>query len=170
MMGMGDYVRQYLSGTYPFAFWFEAGQGGLGGTLWAEPDHYLAGSAVFNLDKVSTPTLFVAGESDQPTGSKEMYNGLERLGKPAALATYPNGGHVWYDWSSRQQLDFWNRTFAWFDEYLMPDKPNRLDPGAADLSMYYPDGSGRLIVNVPGVSAEVKALFQPSSVKVARNN
>jgi dipeptidyl aminopeptidase/acylaminoacyl peptidase len=163
--GAGDYVMMYLENLFqPF---LETGKGHMDGTLWTQKDRFVDSSAVFRLDKVTTPTLFTDGSEDYPDQSRMMFNGLDRLGKPAALAIYPEGGHYWSMWRAKQQIDFWNRVFAWYDKYLMPGKPHRLDPSASDLSMYYPDGSGRLTINVPDVSPDLKSMFHPAPEQVA---
>lgn len=90
-----------------------------GKTPWDDPAGYVQLSAVYHLDKVTTPMLLAVGDDDafNLLGMIEMYNGLRWFRSDVTLLRYPNQGHVFSGPSLR---DFWNRENAFFDRYLKP--------------------------------------------------
>jgi dipeptidyl aminopeptidase/acylaminoacyl peptidase len=115
-----DYVRPALLNTAdPMIQSFAGGK-----TLWEDPDGYIQLSAVFHLDKVTTPMLLADGDNagDFLLDSIEMYNGLRWFGKEVTLLRYPGQAHGFTGAALR---DFWERENAFFDHYLKPDQlPN----------------------------------------------
>ncbi len=77
--------------TYDDAFF-------LGGMVW-EPkarQNYLDEAAIFQIDKVKTPTHIVTGESDVRVAVAEDYlleHALHALGVPSSLLVFPDEGH-----------------------------------------------------------------------------
>lgn len=98
---------------------FEYVPGIAGGiTPWSDPNGYVQLSAVFHLDKVSTPMLLANGDADPwgLLGMVEMYNGLRLLGKDVTLLRYPDQGH---GFKGRAMRDFWNRENEFFAKNLL---------------------------------------------------
>jgi dipeptidyl aminopeptidase/acylaminoacyl peptidase len=93
----------------------------LNGTLWEQRSHYLENSPIFHLDRVQTPLLIVHGGADgavAPFLADEVFVGLRRLGKEVVYAKYLGEGHHQSSWSLANQLDYWQRTLAFFDHHL----------------------------------------------------
>ncbi len=113
----GNLVSKFLTGS---SGWVEAGDGGMGGSLWEHPQRYVDGSPVFHLDKVETPLLLIHGEEDHVPfeRAREMFEGLSYLGKEAALLKYKGGDHAPGNWSNEALADYWGRVFEWFDRHL----------------------------------------------------
>ena len=113
----GNLISQFLSGS---SGWVEAGDGGMGGSLWEYPQRYVDGSPVFHLDKVETPLLLVHGEEDHVPfeQAEEIFEGLSYLGKEVALLKYKGGDHALGNWSNETLADYWRRVFEWFDRHL----------------------------------------------------
>ena len=69
----------------------------LGGYPWQVPDRYRREAAIFQLDKVRTPTHILAGEYDVrvPVAQNYMFErALHTLGVPHKLIIFPGEGHV----------------------------------------------------------------------------
>lgn len=68
----------------------------LGGLPWQIPIRYQAEAAIFQLNKVRTPTHIVFGASDTrvpPTHGYLLERTLHSLGVPHKLIVFPNEGH-----------------------------------------------------------------------------
>ncbi|MGA9528960.1 MAG: S9 family peptidase [Terriglobales bacterium] len=68
----------------------------LGGTPWAARDRYDSEAAIFQIDKVRTPTHLVAGGDDIRVPVLESYlldHALHTLGVPSNLLIFPGEGH-----------------------------------------------------------------------------
>jgi len=92
-------------------------------TPWGSPDDYVQLSAVYHLDKVTTPMLLADGDEDvhdMLLGVIEMYNGLRWLRQNVTLLRYPRQGH---GFTGAALKDFWGRENAFFDKYLKPEQP-----------------------------------------------
>lgn len=68
----------------------------LGGQPWEQPQRYLSEAALFQMNKVRTPTHIVAGEDDIRVAVEEDYlldHALHNLGIPSNLLIFPGEGH-----------------------------------------------------------------------------
>jgi dipeptidyl aminopeptidase/acylaminoacyl peptidase len=90
------------------------------GLPWSDPDAYRAGSPVYNLDKVTTPTLIHVGENDQrvpAANARALYRALRHyLNVPTELVVYPGEGHGLTTKTNRKAKMEWD--LAWFDRYI----------------------------------------------------
>ncbi len=98
----------------------------MGGKLpWADPEEYLAGSPLYRLNTVATPTLIHVGGNDPrvPVAhSKTLYRALKQyLQIPTELVIYPDEGHGLSTYEHRKAKMEWD--LAWFEKYLMGDAP-----------------------------------------------
>jgi dipeptidyl aminopeptidase/acylaminoacyl peptidase len=100
--------------------YLERGQGGMADTPWKVRDRYIENSPFFFLDRVQTPLLLVHGSLDQPERAEETFVALRRLGKEVEYARYEGEQHWEGTWGYANQLDYWKRILAWFEEHLMP--------------------------------------------------
>jgi len=95
------------------------------GTPWEEEglQNLLAASPIVHAQGVSTPTLFVHGESDFRVPIEEaeqMYVALRKQGVPAKMVRYPDSYHGgWTPWRYLHRL---YSTMEWWDEWLT-EKP-----------------------------------------------
>jgi len=95
------------------------------GTPWEEEGlaNLLASSPLIHAQGVSTPTLFVHGESDHRVPIEEaeqMYTALQKQGVPAKMVRYPDSYHGgWTPWRYLHRL---YSTMEWWDEWLT-EKP-----------------------------------------------
>jgi dipeptidyl aminopeptidase/acylaminoacyl peptidase len=68
----------------------------LGGLPWEVPQRYQDEAAIFQINKVRTPTLIVAGAEDVRVATAEAYlldTALHNLGVPSSLLIFPGEGH-----------------------------------------------------------------------------
>jgi dipeptidyl aminopeptidase/acylaminoacyl peptidase len=68
----------------------------LSGTPWEKPDLYQSEAALFQMDKVKTPTHIVGGDADDRVSFFEdvlLERALERLNVPHALLVFPGENH-----------------------------------------------------------------------------
>jgi dipeptidyl aminopeptidase/acylaminoacyl peptidase len=75
-------------------------------------------SPLAHVASVTTPTMFVHGESDNDvhiTQAEEMYTALRYRGVPAELVRYPREGHGFRE--PKHRLDSVSRTLEWFERY-----------------------------------------------------
>jgi dipeptidyl aminopeptidase/acylaminoacyl peptidase len=95
------------------------------GTPWEEEglENLLAASPIVHAAGVSTPTLFVHGESDHRVPIEEaeqMYVALRKQQVPARMVRYPDSYHGgWTPWRTLHRL---YSTQEWWDEWLA-EKP-----------------------------------------------
>jgi dipeptidyl aminopeptidase/acylaminoacyl peptidase len=91
------------------------------GLPWETPEAYRHASCVYDLDKVTTPTLIHVGGADArvPTAhSKTLYRAFHRYLKvPTQLVIYPGEGHGLTTKENRLAKMEWD--LAWFDKYLL---------------------------------------------------
>ena len=75
---------------------YEHSQSRIAGSLWEYPERFIENSALFKLDRVTTPVLFMANDND---GAVPWYQGIEfygamrRLQKEAYLVVYNGDEH-----------------------------------------------------------------------------
>ncbi len=120
---------------------FKAAISGAGGALWTGfygHDHYQLeyevelglpwknrevwerlSSAYYNVEKITTPTLYMGGAEDWNVpiiGSEQMYQALRRLGRKTQLVVYPGQHHGIR--KPTYQKDRYQRYLAWYDRYV----------------------------------------------------
>ncbi len=69
----------------------------LGGTPWAQADHYVAASPLTQADQISTPLLLIHSELDRNCPidqSEQMFVALRQLGRVVELARLDGEGHL----------------------------------------------------------------------------
>lgn len=90
------------------------------GLPWEKPDAYRAGSPVFGLGEVRTPTLIHQGGDDPrvpPAHARGLYRALRHyLDVPCELVVYPGEGHSPTTYEHRLAKMKWD--LAWFGKYL----------------------------------------------------
>jgi dipeptidyl aminopeptidase/acylaminoacyl peptidase len=90
---------------------------------WQDAAKYQASSPLYNLHKVTTPTLIHVGGDDPrcpPGHSQTLYRGLKHyVGTPTELVTYPNEGHGLTTYTNRKAKMAWD--MAWFEKYLVAE-------------------------------------------------
>ena len=99
----------------------EKSQDRIGATLWQAPQKYIAHSAIFFADRITTPLLLITGAQDPNVpadNTREMYYALRRLGKPVTWVNYMNSGHGTPGTTAEDFLDYHARISAFFDRYL----------------------------------------------------
>ncbi len=105
MYGVDEYVTQYET---------ELGQ------PWKNPDLWIKLSyPFFHVDKIKTPTLFMASQKDfnvPSVGAEQMYQALKSIGVPTELIIYPGQFHE-ITVPSYMQYRF-TRYLDWFGKYL----------------------------------------------------
>jgi dipeptidyl aminopeptidase/acylaminoacyl peptidase len=86
---------------------------------WNELDSLIRLSAVFRLNKVTTPMLLADGDRDGNflLDNIEMYNGLRHFNQDVVFLRYPQQGH---GFTGEALKDFWSREMAFFDRHLRP--------------------------------------------------
>lgn len=111
-----------LDGEHRGAHFETGAQGaawGVGVTPWTDPDAYIRESAVFFIDKVTTPLLMVHCRKDQQVPfdqAIEFFTGLKRAQKKVWFLEYDNSDHQLV--YSEDSKDFTVRLFQFFDHYL----------------------------------------------------
>jgi dipeptidyl aminopeptidase/acylaminoacyl peptidase len=94
-----------------------------GGTPWDEDspiDQYMADSPLFDVHRVTTPTLVLVGENDNRVPmpqSVELYRALKHNGVPTHLYVAPRQGHGWRE--LQQRLFKANVELDWFERWVM---------------------------------------------------
>jgi len=92
------------------------------GLPWERAEAYRKASPLFELHRVSTPTLVHVGGADPrvpPAHSRALYRALHHyLGVPAELVVYPGAAHSLSTRAHRLAKMEWD--LAWFDRYLPP--------------------------------------------------
>ncbi len=90
------------------------------------------GSALYNVDKVTTPTLIHVGENDPrcpPGHSRGLYRALYHYLKiPTELIVYPGAGHGLTKYDHRKAKMEWD--LKWFDHHVLgkPTKDTEPEP------------------------------------------
>ena len=99
-----------------------------GGSLWEKRDRFIENSPLFYMDRVQTPVLLIHGTADKQVPaerSDEVFVSLRFLGKEVEYAKYVGESHGTAEWSYANQVDYLNRTIAWFDRWLRAETSNR---------------------------------------------
>ena len=90
------------------------------GLPWENPELWERLSPFNQVEKITTPTLWMGGEDDWNTpilNSEIMYQAMKRLGRETQLVVYPGESH-WPMSSHHFMKDRWERYLAWFDKYV----------------------------------------------------
>ncbi len=90
-----------------------------GGDFWDDQDVYNQHSPMSHIKKAKTPTLVIHGMADDrvpPEQGFQLHRGLQRLGVPTQMVTYPRQAHGFTEPKFMQ--DVWERTIEWFNLYL----------------------------------------------------
>ncbi len=99
----------------------EKTQDRIGASMWAQPQKYVAHSAVMFADRITTPLMLVTGEQDSNVpalNTREMYYALRRLGKEVIWVNYANGGHGGGTASAEDFVDMQRRIVEFYDARL----------------------------------------------------
>ena len=83
-------------------------------------DQYMADSPLYDVHRVTTPTLVLVGENDARVPmpqSVELYRALKHNGVPTHLYVAPNQGHGWRE--LQQRLFKANVELDWFERWVM---------------------------------------------------
>jgi dipeptidyl aminopeptidase/acylaminoacyl peptidase len=98
----------------------------LGGLPWEAPDRYRDEAAIFQINKVRTPTHIVAGADDIRVAVAEDYlldHALHNLGIPSTLLIFPGEGHSLDKdpWHGKIKV---REELKWLEKYggVLPDK------------------------------------------------
>jgi len=129
----------------------EKSQDRIGATLWEAPQKYIAHSAIFFADRITTPLLLVTGAQDPNVpadNTREMYFALRRLGKPVTWVNYMNSGHGTPGTTAEDFIDYHERISAFFDRQLK-------------------GGAGSTIVEATSLTGQ--PLYRPEPQGAARN-
>jgi tetratricopeptide (TPR) repeat protein len=94
------------------------------GLPWKARDLWLnLSSSFYDVEKVTTPTLFLCGALDMNVpllNTEQLYQALRRVGRvETELVIYPDQWHGIETPSYRK--DRWERYLAWYDRFLRPD-------------------------------------------------
>ena len=112
--GIGNMLAGYGTDQYVREWEIELG------LPWVNTAQWLKLSYPFlHADRITTPTLFLGGDSDRNvplTGGEQMYEALRRLHIPTQLIVYPGQYHG-LDRPSLQ-VDRIRRYLAWYDRYV----------------------------------------------------
>lgn len=104
------------------------------GLPWSDPEAYRAGSPIYDLHKVRTPTLIHVGGEDArvpAAHSRAMYRALRHyLHVPVELVVYPGEGHGLTTYTNRKAKMEWD--LAWFDRYLLGQTKTEEPDSATD--------------------------------------
>ncbi len=101
----------------------ERTQDRIGASMWAQPQKYVAHSAVMFADRITTPLMLVTGEQDSNVpalNTREMYYALRRLGKECIWVNYSNGGHGGGTATAEDFVDMQKRIIEFYDARLKP--------------------------------------------------
>jgi len=111
-------LANYGVDEYQYAWEKEAG------LPWRDLETWMHLSPWFQIDKVTTPTLFLGGSEDHNVpliNSEQLYQSLRRLGVETQLVVYPGEYHHIGRPSFRK--DILERYIAWYDAHLKPGAP-----------------------------------------------
>jgi dipeptidyl aminopeptidase/acylaminoacyl peptidase len=91
----------------------------IGGPPWEFPQRWVDNSPIFVIDRIRTPLLIEDGSADNAivAGSDEVFVDARRAGRDVTYLRYGGEGHFLTQVSN--QVDFWNRVFAFLKAHLM---------------------------------------------------
>jgi dipeptidyl aminopeptidase/acylaminoacyl peptidase len=116
--GMANMLAGYGTDHYQYEYEVELG------LPWKTRDLWLGlSSSFFDVEKVTTPTLFLCGARDMNVpllNTEQLYQALRRVGRAETeLVVYPDQWHSIE--TPSYQKDRWERYLAWYDRFLRPD-------------------------------------------------
>ncbi|ULQ58146.1 S9 family peptidase [Flavihumibacter rivuli] len=121
--GAGSSLQLSLYGSDQYVTQYEKELG----YPWKNPEKWMKVSyPFFKADKIKTPTLFMASESDfnvPVAGAEQMYQALKAVGVPTGLIIYPNQFHGITVPSYLK--DRFERHVNWFNTHLKPNSTAR---------------------------------------------
>lgn len=103
----------------------EKTQDRIGASLWAQPQKYIANSAIMFADRINTPLMLITGAQDSNVpeiNTREMYYALRRLGKEVTWVSYANGGHGGGTATAEDFVDMQQRMIEFYDKRLKNTK------------------------------------------------
>lgn len=121
------------------AFQYEHGQSRIGKSIWEAPELYKENSALFEMEKVTTPLLIMHNDTD---GHVPWYQGIEytvalkRLGKVYWMLNYTGEPH----WPTKManKIDFQTRMMQFFNHYLKGESmPKWMSEGVRAVDQPY---------------------------------
>jgi len=127
---IANYLAGYGTDQYQYEYEVELG------LPWKARDLWLRlSSPFFDVEKVTTPTLYLCGAADMNVpllNSEQLYQALRRVGKvDTELVIYPD---QWHDIETPSyQKDRYERYLAWYDRYLQPRAIADRKPEATSL-------------------------------------
>jgi tetratricopeptide (TPR) repeat protein len=126
---IANYLAGYGTDHYQWEYEVELG------LPWKARDVWLGlSSPFFDVEKVTTPTLFLCGALDMNVpllNSEQLYQALRRVGRvETELVVYPDQWHGIE--TPSYQKDRWERYLAWYDRFLRPGAGDR-KPEATSL-------------------------------------
>lgn len=134
--GLSDLISGYnsiISGSVKQPD-FETGSYQIGGTLWDQKEKYIENSAIFSVDKLSTPFLMMHTTHDGLVpfnNAMEFFLAAKRLKKKVWLLQYDEQSHAIY---GKEGKDFNIRMRQFFDYYLKGSMPPKwLTAGGTDF-------------------------------------
>jgi dipeptidyl aminopeptidase/acylaminoacyl peptidase len=115
---IANYLAGYGTDHYQYEYEVELGLPWKARELWVA-----LSSPFFDVEKVTTPTLFLCGALDMNVPllhSEQLYQALRRVGRvETELVIYPDQWHSIETPTYRK--DRWERYLAWYDRFLRPD-------------------------------------------------
>jgi len=127
--GASNYLANYGTDHYQYEYELELG------LPWKQRDLYLSlSSPFFDVEKITTPTLFLCGALDVNVpliNSEQQYQVLRRVGKvETELVVYPDQWHGIR--TPTYQKDRLERHLAWYDRFLRPGVVTAARAGTPD--------------------------------------
>ncbi len=129
--GASNYLANYGTDHYQYEYELELG------LPWKQRGAYLSlSSPFFDVEKITTPTLFLCGALDVNVpllNSEQQYQALRRVGKvETELVVYPDQWHTIRRPS--YQKDKLERYLAWYDRFLRPGVVTAARVGSGDAA------------------------------------
>jgi dipeptidyl aminopeptidase/acylaminoacyl peptidase len=113
------YLSVYWNSGGTDARIFEISQGRMEVPPWQDPASYMNNSAVWNIEKMTSPMLMTFGDKDGAVDwhqGIEMYNAARRADKNLVMLVYEGENHGLA--KKANQIDYQRRIMQWFNHYL----------------------------------------------------
>ena len=161
--GASNYLANYGTDHYQYEYELELG------LPWKQRDLYLSlSSPFFDVEKITTPTLFLCGALDVNVpliNSEQQFQALRRVGKvETELVVYPDQWHSIR--TPSYQKDKLERYLAWYDRFLRPGVVTAARAGTPDAETK-PEATSLLGVPLfaPAISAERQKALEADLAK-----